>query len=77
MAVPVRAELIAQVDSLGAARLHGWMQGQQHRRTELRGLARALPDAAASDATSASAATQPPRRRSGGSGGSGQGSLFG
>jgi exodeoxyribonuclease VII large subunit len=45
MAVPVRSELIASVDSLARRSFAAWLQGQQHRRTELRGLSRALPGA--------------------------------
>lgn len=44
-AVPVRAELIAQVDSLGHRAFSAQMQQQRRRRTELRGLVRALPTA--------------------------------
>jgi exodeoxyribonuclease VII large subunit len=45
MAVPVRAELIARIDGLARRSLSCWMRGQDHRRTELRAAARALPSA--------------------------------
>jgi len=45
MAVPVRVELIARVDDLARRSLSGWLKSQQHRRSELRGVARALPAA--------------------------------
>jgi exodeoxyribonuclease VII large subunit len=45
MAVPVMAELIARVDGLARRALACWMRGQDHRRTELRAAARALPTA--------------------------------
>jgi exodeoxyribonuclease VII large subunit len=45
MAVPVRAELIARVDSLARRNVACWLRGQEARRTELRAAARALPDA--------------------------------
>jgi exodeoxyribonuclease VII large subunit len=45
MAVPVRAELIARVDSLARRNLACWLRGQEARRTELRAAARALPGA--------------------------------
>jgi exodeoxyribonuclease VII large subunit len=43
MAVPVRAELIAEVLSKARRALACWQRGQEHRRTELRAAARALP----------------------------------
>src|SRR5882762_858873 len=43
MAVPVRAELIAEVASLARRTLACWARGQDARRTELRAAARALP----------------------------------
>src|SRR5437763_4282584 len=45
MAVPVRAELIAQVDGLARRRLACWLRGMEARRKELRAAARALPTA--------------------------------
>src|ERR1700726_2164337 len=45
MAVPVKAELIARIDGLARRSLACWMRGQDHRRTELRAAARALPTA--------------------------------
>jgi exodeoxyribonuclease VII large subunit len=45
MAVPVRAELIAELLSKARRALACWQRGQEHRRTELRAAARALPDA--------------------------------
>jgi exodeoxyribonuclease VII large subunit len=45
MAVPVRAELIARVDGLARRSLACWSRAQDHRRTELRAAARALPSA--------------------------------
>src|SRR5215210_2795945 len=45
MAVPVRADLLTQVDGLARRNLSCWMQSQDHRRTELRAAARALPNA--------------------------------
>ena len=45
MAVPVRAELLLDVDSLGRRALACWRRSQEARRTELRAAARALPDA--------------------------------
>jgi exodeoxyribonuclease VII large subunit len=44
-AVPVRSELLAQVDSLARRQLSGWARGLDARRTELRAAARALPGA--------------------------------
>jgi exodeoxyribonuclease VII large subunit len=43
MAVPVRAELIAELMSKARRALACWQRNQQHRRTELRAAARALP----------------------------------
>jgi exodeoxyribonuclease VII large subunit len=43
MAVPVRSELIARVDGLGRRAFACWTRAQEHRRTELRAAARALP----------------------------------
>jgi exodeoxyribonuclease VII large subunit len=43
MAVPVRAELIARVDTLARRAFGSWMRAQEHRRTELRAAVRALP----------------------------------
>src|SRR5579872_7383841 len=43
MAVPVRAELIAEIMSKARRALACWQRGQEHRRTELRAAARALP----------------------------------
>jgi exodeoxyribonuclease VII large subunit len=43
MAVPVRAELLAQIDGLGRRALGCWARNQDRRRTELRSAARALP----------------------------------
>src|SRR5947207_11269012 len=45
MAVPVRAELIAELLSKARRALACWQRGQEHRRTELRAAARALPNA--------------------------------
>jgi exodeoxyribonuclease VII large subunit len=45
MAVPVRSELMAQVDGLARRGRTCWIQHQERRRTDLRGLARALPTA--------------------------------
>src|SRR5205814_3379390 len=44
-AVPVRSELMAQVDSLARRRVSSWTRGIEARRTELRAAARALPAA--------------------------------
>jgi exodeoxyribonuclease VII large subunit len=44
MAVPVRVELIARLDSLAGRNVSCWLRGQEARRTELRAAARALPD---------------------------------
>src|SRR6202795_4886443 len=43
MAVPVRSELIDRIDSLARRSLSCWARAQDHRRTELRAAARALP----------------------------------
>jgi exodeoxyribonuclease VII large subunit len=45
MAVPVRSELIAELMSKARRALACWQRNQEHRRTELRAAARALPDA--------------------------------
>jgi exodeoxyribonuclease VII large subunit len=45
MAVPVRAELLLDLDSLGRRALACWRRNQEARRSELRSAARALPDA--------------------------------
>ncbi|HEX2216953.1 MAG TPA: exodeoxyribonuclease VII large subunit [Xanthobacteraceae bacterium] len=45
MAVPVRAELIAEVSGLARRSIACWMQRQERRRADLRGLLRALPTA--------------------------------
>jgi exodeoxyribonuclease VII large subunit len=45
MAVPVKSELIARIDGLARRSLACWTRGQEHRRTELRAAARALPTA--------------------------------
>ncbi len=45
MAVPVRAELLAQVASLGSRQVACWQRGIELKRRELRSLARALPTA--------------------------------
>jgi exodeoxyribonuclease VII large subunit len=45
MAVPVRAELIAELMSKARRALASWQRAQDHRRTELRAAARALPSA--------------------------------
>jgi exodeoxyribonuclease VII large subunit len=45
MAVPVRAELLLDVESLARRALASWRRSQEARRTELRSAARALPDA--------------------------------
>jgi exodeoxyribonuclease VII large subunit len=45
IAVPVRAELIAELMSKARRALACWQRNQDHRRTELRAAARALPDA--------------------------------
>jgi len=45
MAVPVRADLLVNVDSLARRALAAWLRNQEARRSELRSAARALPDA--------------------------------
>jgi exodeoxyribonuclease VII large subunit len=45
MAVPVRADLLVDIDSLARRALACWRRNQAARRTELRSAARALPDA--------------------------------
>jgi exodeoxyribonuclease VII large subunit len=45
MAVPVRADLIERIDGLARRSLACWSRAQDHRRTELRAAARALPSA--------------------------------
>jgi exodeoxyribonuclease VII large subunit len=45
MAVPVRSELLTQIDSLMRRKLACWARGLETRRTELRSAARALPAA--------------------------------
>jgi exodeoxyribonuclease VII large subunit len=45
MAVPVRAELIVDIDSLARRGLASWRRNQEARRSELRSAARALPNA--------------------------------
>jgi exodeoxyribonuclease VII large subunit len=45
IAVPVRTELIAELMSKARRALACWQRGQDHRRTELRAAARALPNA--------------------------------
>jgi exodeoxyribonuclease VII large subunit len=45
MAVPVRAELISELMSKARRALACWQRAQDHRRTELRAAARALPNA--------------------------------
>ena len=45
MAVPVKSELITRVDGLARRSLASWTRTQEHRRTELRAAARALPSA--------------------------------
>jgi len=47
MAVPVRSELLVQVDSLARRSLACWQRGEEARRTELRAAMRALPAAEA------------------------------
>jgi exodeoxyribonuclease VII large subunit len=44
-AVPVRSDLLAQIDSLARRQLSSWARGMDGRRTELRAAARALPGA--------------------------------
>src|SRR5262249_58971519 len=43
MAVPVRSELIGQVETCAGRLFAGWRRGAEARRTELRAAARALP----------------------------------
>jgi exodeoxyribonuclease VII large subunit len=45
MAVPVRAELLVEIDSLARRARAGWQRGREARRNELRAAARALPSA--------------------------------
>src|SRR4051794_38193049 len=45
MAVPVRAELMTQIDGLARRNVTFWLRGMETRRTELRSAARALPSA--------------------------------
>src|SRR5476651_2292783 len=45
MAVPVRTELLAQIDGLARRSLACWARGQESRRNELRAAVRALPAA--------------------------------
>src|SRR5215203_1798449 len=45
MAVPVRSELLLQVESCARRSLACWQRNQERRRTELRAAIRALPDA--------------------------------
>ncbi len=45
MAVPVRSELLAEVESLARRTMVCWQRGQESRRNELRAAARALPAA--------------------------------
>src|SRR6201992_4327937 len=45
MAVPVRSELVAEVESLSRRKALCWQRGQENRRNELRAAARALPAA--------------------------------
>src|ERR1700722_6029509 len=45
MAVPVRLELIERIEGLGRRSLSCWARAHDHRRTELRAAARALPSA--------------------------------
>jgi exodeoxyribonuclease VII large subunit len=47
IAVPVKSELIARVNSFARQALACWTRAQEHRRTELRAAARALPSAEA------------------------------
>ncbi len=44
-AVPVRAELMTQINSLARRQLSSWARGVDRRRTELRAATRALPEA--------------------------------
>jgi exodeoxyribonuclease VII large subunit len=45
MAVPVRSELLAEIESLARRTMVCWQRGMESRRTELRAAARALPAA--------------------------------
>jgi exodeoxyribonuclease VII large subunit len=45
MAVPVRADLLLQIDSMARRSIACWHRGHEARRTELRAAIRALPDA--------------------------------
>ena len=45
MAVPVRLDLLAQIEGLARRQLSCWARGLDARRTELRAAARALPGA--------------------------------
>ncbi|HWL03501.1 MAG TPA: exodeoxyribonuclease VII large subunit [Xanthobacteraceae bacterium] len=45
MAVPVRADLLAEIDSLARRARTCWLRGMEARRTELRAASRALPSA--------------------------------
>jgi exodeoxyribonuclease VII large subunit len=45
MAVPVRAELVVDVSSIARRGVASWQRNQEARRSELRSVARALPDA--------------------------------
>src|SRR5690242_8931918 len=45
MAVPVKSELIGRIENCARRALACWSRGQEHRRTELRAAARALPSA--------------------------------
>ncbi|MGJ4941707.1 exodeoxyribonuclease VII large subunit [Bradyrhizobium sp. HKCCYLS1011] len=45
MAVPVRSDLIQEIESLARRTRMCWQRGQENRRNELRAAARALPDA--------------------------------
>jgi len=45
MAVPVKSELIARIENCARRAFACWSRGQDHRRTELRAAARALPSA--------------------------------
>ena len=45
MAVPVRADLIGQIDGLARRQMAAWLRAVEARRTELRAAARALPTA--------------------------------
>ena len=62
MAVPVRADLLVDIDSLARRALACWRRNQEARRTELRSAARALPDADEVLARAAAAARSCRRR---------------